>query len=61
MSNGPTIQLVGPNSAAQIELAWDMPNTYWDSGLFWDSTTYQAEKLVPIINTVQGGIDIGVI
>lgn len=56
----PTIQLVGPNSGTQIPLAWDMPNTFWDSGLFWDAETYQSQKLVPIIDTAKGGIDIGV-
>jgi len=57
----PVVQLVGPNSAAEIALAWDMPSTYWDSGLYWDSNTFQAEKLVPIVNVAQGGIEIGVV
>lgn len=57
----PQGQVIGPNSAAEIDLAWDMPNTFWDSGLFWDSQTFQAEKLIPIINTVRDAIQGGIV
>ncbi len=56
----PTINLVGPNSGTVIPLAWDLPSTYWDSALFWDSNTFEAQKLVPVINISQSSIDIGV-